>query len=313
MEIRWKVCNIGSASTSIMTEQQRLLRLIKLMELLASTRRRSVSEYATLLVVDRSTVYRYLETIEAVGYPIHRDDQKRPFLDRSALRREHPSLSFTAEESSLLSGLVRAYDSPLQSDLLNKIYVYSAQSEVLNGLIDARRAVKYRTLCEAIEQKKQVVLKQYVSVNSGQAHDRRVEPIHFRDDNTTLEAYDIEKKGIRYFQLERIEEVKLSNKRFKYTKEHQPQDTDPFQIANLPMVEVELELSLAAAQQMKERYPATKAHLKKRGNHFLFCAPVNKQFKLLDAFLMGCCREVHILHPKSLTKHLEQQWQQRTF
>nr|WKN34409.1 WYL domain-containing protein [Tunicatimonas sp. TK19036] len=299
-----------------MTEQQRLLRLLKFISLLASAYRRTVEEYASKLDVNRATIYRYLKTIEAAGFPIHRDDQKRPFLDRTLLKRELPDLVFSAEETRMLNDLVRGCTSPLQADLLSKIYMHSEQAELIeliDSMADVQQAVKYRALNEAMDEKKQVVLKQYVSVNSGKVHDRRVEPICFRDNHTTLEAYDTEKKGIRYFELDRIAEVKPSNKRFQHREQHHSQDTDPFQIANLPMLEVELELSLAAAQQLKERYPATKAYLTESGDRFLFCAPVNEQFKLLDAFLMSCCREVRIIKPKALTNHLKQLWQQRTF
>ena len=66
------------------------------------------------------------------------------------------------------------------------------------------------SLKEAMDEEKQVVLRQYVSVNSQEVRDRRVEPLRFLHRDVILEAYDVEKRAMRHFRLERIGEVKRS-------------------------------------------------------------------------------------------------------
>ena len=295
-----------------MNEQQRLLRLLKLISLLSSPLRRSAKQYADLLEVNKTTVYRYFQTIEEAGYTIHIDNEKRHYLDRAAVRRQHPDLYFNEEEAQVLSDLVRSYDTPLQQDLLNKIYTHSNLPEIANSLADAQQSVRYRTLKEAMDEEKQVVLRQYVSVNSQEVRDRRVEPVGFLHRDTILEAYDVEKRAMRHFRLERIGEVKRSTTGFQYRHQHQTRTTDPFRVADLEPVDVALRMTPTAAQQMKELYPITEAYCQETSEVVIFRAEVNSQFKLLDRLLLSLCDEVTIISPPSLKAHLEQLWSQRT-
>lgn len=296
-----------------MNEQQRLLRLLKLISLLSSPLRRTARQYADLLEVNKTTVYRYFQTIEEAGYTIRIDDEKQHYLDRTSLRQAHPSLHFSEDEAQVLRDLVRSYESPLQQDLLNKIYTHSNLPELANSLADAQRSVRYRTLKEAIDEEKQVVLRQYVSVNSQEVRDRRVEPVRFLHRDLILEAYDIEKRAMRHFRLERIGEVKRSSTAYQHRGEHQTHTTDPFRVADLEPVEVHLRMTRTAAQQMKEFYPATEAYFQETGETVVFRAQVNSQFKLLDRLLLSLCDEVVIEEPSTLKTHLESLWRQRTF
>ena len=295
-----------------MNEQQRLLRLLKLISLLSSPLRRTARQYADLLEVNKTTVYRYFQTIEEAGYTIRIDDEKQHYLDRTSLRQAHPNLYFSEDEAQVLRDLVHSYETPLQQDLLNKIYTHSNLPEIANSLADAQRSVRYRTLKEAIDEEKQVVLRQYVSVNSQEVRDRRVEPVRFLHRDLILEAYDVEKRAMRHFRLERIGEVKRSSTGYQHRGEHQTHTTDPFRVADLEPVEVRLQLTRTAAQQMKEFYPATEAYFQESGEAVVFQADVNSQFKLLDRLLLSLCDEVVIEEPATLKTHLAHLWEQRT-
>ncbi len=295
-----------------MNEQQRLLRLLKLISLLSSPLRRTARQYADLLEVNKTTVYRYFQTIEEAGYTIRIDDEKQHYLDRTSLRQGHTSLYFSEDEAQVLRDLVSSYETPLQQDLLNKIYTHSNLPEIANSLADAQRSVRYRTLKEAIDDEKQVVLRQYVSVNSQQVRDRRVEPVRFLHRDLILEAYDVEKRAMRHFRLERIGEVKRSTTGYQHRREHETHTTDPFRVADLEPVAVRLRMTRTAAQQMKEFYPATEAYFREADDAVVFQADVNAQFKLLDRLLLSLCNEVVIEEPTALKDHIKELWTQRT-
>lgn len=295
-----------------MNEQQRLLRLLKIIALLSSPLRRTVRQYADLLEVNKTTVYRYFRTIEEAGYALLVDNNNQYYLNRDTVRSRHPELHFSEEEAQVLGDLVRSYDSPIQQDLLNKIYTHSTLSELADSLSDAQQSVRYRTLKEAIREEKQVILRQYVSMNSQQVSDRRVEPIGFLHRDTLVEAYDVEKKAMRHFRLERIGEVKRSQTYFQHRSEHRQSQTDPFRVADLQPIEVVVRLTLTAAQQMKELFPATEPYFEHRDDSVLFSAPVNSEFKLLDRLLLSLCDEVEIVSPPALREHLLAVWNRRT-
>ncbi len=295
-----------------MNEQQRLLRLLKLIALLSSPLRRTARQYADLLEVNKTTIYRYFRTIEEAGYTLLLDNENQYYLDRSAVRSQHSELHFTEEEAQILGDLVRSYDSPFQQDLLNKIYTHSTLNELADSLADAQQSVRYRTLKEAIREERQVILRQYVSMNSQQISDRRVEPIGFLHRDTLVEAYDVEKKAMRHFRLERIAEVKRSQTYFQYRGEHRRSQTDPFRVADLQPVEVILKLTPTAAQQMKELYPATEPYLQQQDDAIVFSAPVNREYKLIDRLLLSLCDEVQVVSPPQLRTHLQTFWERNT-
>ncbi|MEQ9438807.1 MAG: WYL domain-containing protein [Cyclobacteriaceae bacterium] len=294
-----------------MNEQQRLLRLLKLISLLSSPLRRSAKQYAELLEVNKTTVYRYFRTIEEAGYSVLIDEENRHYLDRAAMKRHHPELYFNEEEAQVLGDLVRSYDSPMQQDLLNKIYTHSNLSELANSIADAQQSVRYRLLKEAMQEEKQVILRQYVSMNSQQVSDRRIEPIGFLHRDTIVEAYDVEKKAMRHFRLERTAEVKRLQTYFQYRKAHHKSTTDPFRVADLQPVDVVVKLTPTAAQQMKELYPATEDYFQPCQDAILFSAPVNAEFKLLDRLLLSLCDEVEVVSPPNLREHLLTIWSHR--
>ena len=295
-----------------MNEQQRLLRLLKLIALLSSPLRRTVRQYADLLEVNKTTIYRYFRTIEEAGYALLLDDQNQYYLDRSTVRSRHPELHFSEEEAQVLGDLVRSYDSPIQQDLLNKIYTHSTLTELADSLADAQQSVRYRILKEAIREERQVILRQYVSMNSQQIGDRRVEPIGFLHRDTLVEAYDVEKKAMRHFRIERIAEVKRCQTYFQNRGEHRHSQTDPFRVANLQSVDIAVKLTPTAAQQMKELYPATEPYLQQQGDSTIFSAPVNREFKLIDRLLLSLCDEVQVVSPPQLREHLQAFWKRNT-
>lgn len=294
-----------------MSEPRSLLRILNFISLLAGPYKRTAKEYAKHFNVDKSTISRYKRTLEEVGFVVHQDQELYLYLDRDALRMQ-PHVSFTEEEAHLLSDLVRSYPSPLQQDLLNKIYICSPLPELAESTSRAQLSRCYRLIKEAIKEEKQMVLLQYVSVNSNNQRNRKVEPLRFIHQDTAVEAFDVKKKAIRHFHLDRMADVKLLQTPFRFKKHHFAKHTDPFRIADVEMVDIALELTLAAAQQMKEAYPDTKPYLTTNGNRELYNGPVNARFLQLDRFLLSMCREVNIIEPQSLKDHLEQLWHQKT-
>lgn len=294
-----------------MSEPRSLLRILKLISLLASPYKRTAKEYAEHFEVDKSTISRYKRVLEDVGFVIHQNQDLQLYLDREALRSQ-PHITFNEDEASLLSDLVRSYPGPLQQDLLTKIYISSPLPELAERTNQAKLARCYRLIKEAISEEKQVVLVEYVSVNSNNRANRKVEPLRFIQQDTSLEAFDVEKKAIRHFHLDRMTDVRCLQTPFRFKKMHYAQHTDPFKIGDVEMIEVELELALNAAQQLKEAYPDTQAYLTPNGKGVLYKGPVNAKFLQLDRFLLSMCCEVQIMKPESLKEHLNTLWHKKT-
>lgn len=294
-----------------MIEQRKLLRLLKLIGLLGSARRRTVAELADVLEASPPTVYRYLELLQEVGFDIRTNELHQHFL-ASQNPPKNTLLQLSLEEAQLLQSLVRGAHTPMQQSLQNKIYTGSELAECAYNIEKARVGLCYRQLQQAMAERKQVVLVHYFSENSNEVRNRKAEPIRLLDEDLILEAFDTEKKQIRHFKLERMEEVKLLDTPFRFKHKHQHASTDPFGVSDHQNVKVKLKLSQIGRRRLLEEFPACAAFLKANGKGSYFEAEVNAGFKLLDRFLLSYCDEVKVLEPETLKKHLEMKWKKKT-
>ena len=295
-----------------MSEPRRLLRLLKFISLLGDKIRRTTKEYAELLHVNRSTVNRYKKVLEEAGFVIHTNADNQLYINRDSLK-QHPHLFFSEEEAFILNELIKTYDGPHRQDLLKKIYVNSSLPEITEDTLRARQARMYRTSKVAITTEKQLKIIGYLSVNSNTQQDRKVEPFRVLPGNLAVEAYDVEKKGVRHFHFDRMADVEATSVNHRFKGKHIPQNPDPFRVANSALEEVNLEMTLRAAQQMREQFPDTANYIQPdKHNKMIYQGPVNAQFKLLDRFLLSMCMEVKVIQPKRLIDHLNELWEQRT-
>src|SRR5690606_22065662 len=144
---------------------------------------------------------------------------------------------------------------PLQEDLSRKLAFHSEARELPEQFLKLRVARLFRVLNEAIENRKQVVLKHYHSANSQEITDRLVEPFRFGEGFQSVQALDTKDKQCKYFKLERIGDVVVLNKPYKFEKLHERGKTDVFGMSGKKEIWVTLRLSLRAYVLMREEFP----------------------------------------------------------
>lgn len=133
-----KLCNLGFPKCLFVSAQPHLLRLLKFIRLLADRPGRTVSQFARTLETSERTVYRYLDTLEELGYLIDKDIHERYFLfEADATRRP----AFTADESALVDRLLSSLPAelPLMDSIRRKLSLTSdpATQNITDG--DATR------------------------------------------------------------------------------------------------------------------------------------------------------------------------------
>ncbi len=294
-----------------MTDQQKLLRLLKLITLLGSTRKRTAREYADKFEISLATIHRHLNLLRDAGFDIQKDEHHCHYLLKPG-DSTRSALHFTVEEAQELQIMVKSFSSPLQQSLLNKIYAGSELAENVYSIVKARIAQNYKQLSHAITAQKQVVLRQYFSENSKETKDRKVEPIQLDNEKMLLIAYEIGAQKSKHFKLDRIEEVNLLNAAFKYTRKHgDGTPIDPFGIVDAQRVQVVLQLSELARHRLLERFQDCASFIRKDGKECYFEGEVNAGFKIMDRFLLSYCDEIIILQPSSLKDHLQNIWKKK--
>lgn len=291
-----------------MIPQAKILRVFQLIGLLKGGGR-TVDQLSQQLEATTRTVYRYFKLLEEIGFIIDQDFHGKYFIHRE--EGENPEDSFTLEEVSILRQLIQsgAGGHPLRENILKKLAFHSEAKELPEQFLKLRVARMFRSVSEAIELKKQVVLKNYHSANSQEVTDRLVEPFQFGEGFQSVLALDTKDKQCKYFKLERIGEVVILEKPFKFQKLHEKSATDIFGISGKKEIWITLQLSLRAYVLLREEYPLSLPYLEKNedaeGRSYTFHAPV-LNFKGVGRFVLGLADEVSITGPVEFKNYIKE-------
>ncbi len=296
-----------------MIPQAKILRVFQLIGLLKGGGR-TIDQLAQQLDTTTRTIYRYFKLLEEIGFIIDQDFHGRYFIHREA--DEDPESRFTLEEVSILRQLIQSAASghPLRGVLLKKLAFHSEAKDVPEQFLKLRVAKMFRKLSEAVEEKSQVVLKNYHSANSQEITDRLVEPFQFGEGFQSVLALDTKDKQCKYFKLERIGDVVMLNKPYKFNKLHKKTSTDIFGISGRKEMWVVLRLSLRAYVLLREEYPLSQPYLEKEeteeGKSYVFNGPV-LHFKGVGRFVMGLADEITVLGPPEFKVFIKEKIKQQ--
>jgi predicted DNA-binding transcriptional regulator YafY len=292
-----------------MIPQAKILRVFQLIGLLKGGGR-TVEQLAQQLDTTPRTIYRYYKLLEEIGFIIDQDFHGRYFIHQE--EGENPEDRFTLEEVSILRQLVDSGTNklhPLRGALLKKLAFHSEAKELPEQFLKLRVAKMFRSLSEAVEEGKQVILKNYHSANSQEITDRLVEPFQFGEGFQSVQALDTKDKQCKYFKLERIGEVMILDKPFKFQKLHEKSSTDIFGISGKKETWINLNLSLRAYVLLREEYPLSLPYLEKietaEERTYVFHAPV-LNFKGVGRFVMGLADEITIVSPPEFKNYIKE-------
>jgi len=198
--------------------------------------------------------------------------------------------------------------------LLKKLAFHSEAKDIPEQFLKLRVAKMFRKLSEAMEQKNQVILKNYHSANSQEITDRLVEAFQFGEGFQSVLALDTKDKQCKYFKLERIGDVVILDKPYKFSKLHKKTNTDIFGISGRKEIWIKLRLTLRAYVLMREEYPLSQPYLEKEDTEesksYIFNGPV-LQFKGVGRFVMGLADEIKVLGPPEFKAYIKERLKQQ--
>jgi predicted DNA-binding transcriptional regulator YafY len=287
--------------------QAKILRIFQLIGLLKSGGR-TVNQLAQQLDANTRTIYRYFKLLEELGFMIDQDFHGKFFIHRE--EGENPEDRFSLEEVTMMRQLLQSGASghPLQEAMLRKLSFHSEARDLPEQFLKMRVAKLFRTINEAIEGKKQIILKNYHSANSQEITDRLVEPFQFGEGFQSVLALDTKDKQSKYFKLERIGEVVVLDKPYKFEQMHQKNATDMFGLSGRKQVWVTLKLSLKACMLLREEFPLSVKYIEKDeesdGKSYVFNGPV-LHFKGIGRFVMGLADEISIVSPPEFKQYVK--------
>ena len=288
-----------------MAEQRKILRIFKLISLLKGVRRRSPKELSDILEISKRTVYRYFNLLEELGFVIDVDFEGAYFIPTD--EGDEYQFTLNAEESLLIRQSIKSLSAShnLSEHILKKLHMMSEQAQIGENILNASNGLKIEKLSKAIQDKTQVKLLNYSSLNSNTDTNRLFEPITFTTNYTGVIGVDVQKapKEARIFNINRIGQVETLEKEQQFASEIEVQPIDSFGFKGEKLFDVALKLKRKAYSHMIQFYPQTKPLVKGKTDDYVFSGKAYFS-EYLFRFLMAFPDEVVVLNPQELNHEL---------
>jgi predicted DNA-binding transcriptional regulator YafY len=278
-----------------MFNQNRIYRVFQLINFLRTKPSKTPRSLAGLLEISERSVYRYFDLIGQLGFEVKKSEAGRFYIEAN----EDERIPFTAQEVDYITKMVNSVgkNSTIGQSVLHKVGNYTEHQVAARNFYDANLGKIIEQLSIAIQEKKQVMLVKYFSARSETVTDRLVEPMQFTDNYEAISAFEVSTEQNKYFNIERISEVRLLDSDMFFEDQHEFFKPDVFGFQGKEMdKEVEFEMSLRASLLLKEEYPMARAYIKALpgGKRFIFKAKV-QAYEGPARFVKGFGDEIKII------------------
>lgn len=289
-------------------EENKTIVILKMLTRLSGRYRISYQELSDEFGISLRTFYRYLQDMESAGFLLDRHESACR-LHRDYQKQVYSLFHLTDEEAQVLVKLIETIDVENKDadKLLKKLdIIYDIRK--LNKLpFSSYEAIE--KLKESMQKKMVVKLVNYRSSHSNEVSDRLVEPFQFISEYEGVWCLDQKDKICKQFKLHRIDKVELLPSRFLYENLHELPFEDIFHMSGKKAMDtIDLEMSLTAANLLKEDFPGSKKVLtetKKKPNNFRLTVPI-ANYHGVGRFVLGLPGEIRVLGSPGFIGFLEE-------
>jgi proteasome accessory factor C len=296
-------------------EQQKILRVFKLISLLKSNIGKPAHKLAEALETDIRTIYRYLKLLESLGFHIQKQHSKYKIVDRVENPMDYSYGTFNEEEIRYLAEVLNSRNDKnlLKNSILQKVFIRTDLNQNINQIYHANLGLFVDRLSLAIRESNQVLLKDYYSVRSDSVSDRLVEPISFSKNFDAIYAFELESMSSKIFKIERIGEVSITTKKMAYQQLHDQLEQGLFGFIGENKFGIHLKLSKRAYQLLIEEFPDTIPFCRRSSQGDYILQTEVPQLQGIGRFVLGLPGEIEILGNIELKEYLITQKQNFIF
>lgn len=275
------------------------------MKMLTANVEYSVDDIAARLDMSRRTIYRYIDTFRDAGFVIKKSgqcirlDKESPhFKDISQL------VHFTEEEAVILRRAIESIDdtNTLKMNLKRKLYSVYDSKTLADTVVKGHNADNIHSLIEAIENRRQVVLRNYHSAHS--IRDRKVEPFGFTTNYVNVWCYDTEDGKCKIFKTARIDGVEILDAGWQHESEHEEGFIDIFRMIGSARIHVRLELGLLSRNLLLEEYPLAEEYVSQIAPERWLLETDVANLHGVGRFIAGLLDDIRIIEPYGLKTYL---------
>lgn len=297
-----------------MIDHRTLENTLKLLKLLASSKY-TPERVAEILDVSSRTAYRYIQTLNDVGFCVQRENgyyfiakTDKAYTDISQL------VHFTEEEEGLVYDIMQGLssDAVVQRNLKAKMAAVFNIDSLAMSVTGSRSHSNLSKVLSAIKKHHRICLRDYRSSHSNTTNDRVVEPFEIIDNYSTIWAFDPGDKANKQFKLSRTNRIdELEDQPWLFEKLHQAAPVDVFRSSGLgEEYDICLEMDTMAQNLLVEEFPLTKPLVRKAGDKWRISAKVYNLYAV-GRFVLGLVDHVKIIDSPELVENIEQRLQNR--
>lgn len=291
-------------------EQQKILRVFKLINLLQVNLGKPVHRLAELLETDERTIYRYFNLLEALGFVVIKEFNKYKIQERPEYLPNTGSYgNFSSEENQWLKGLIEGHGKGnlLKDSILQKLQLKTEVEQGSEHLFRANLGRLVDLIGQGISTKNRVWLKEYYSLSSDIVSDRLIEPVGFSSDYEHIHGFEVESLTMKMFKIERIGEVVISSESWSFESEHRLPERALFGFTGQAKFFIKLKLSKKAYQLMMEEHPNARPFMKiKNRNQYFFQGEI-PHLPGLARFILGLPGEIKVIKGEEMKAYLAEQ------
>lgn len=289
-------------------DQPKIERLLRLMKMLTANNRYTIEDLADKLEMSPRTVYRYIDTFREAGFVVKKsgnyiklDKQSPYFKDISQL------VHFTDEEAHILKSAIESIDenNVIKQNLKSKLYSVYDYKILAECVTKGSNAKNVNSIVEAMENRKQIVLKNYKSANSGHISDRVIEPYEFTTNYIQVWGYEVGSGENKIYKISRIGEVEILENDWENESQHKTAYMDIFRYSSFNQYPVKLQLGLRAASLLIEEYPLSEKYLTKISETQYILETNVASFEGVGRFVLGLLDDIEVLHSPEFKEFLE--------
>ena len=285
----------------------RIVRLLRLMELLSSNVDYTTQELMDRLKISRRSIFRYLESFKIAGFTMKKKGPNVHKLLSNACHKIELSqlIHLSDEEAYLLHNLMGALSSDCQVVMnlehkLAALFDATSVTEIIGNKVTGENIMRLR---QAIDEKKQVTLVDYESGNTMSISDRLVEPIKFSTNYTDVYAYEVSTDTTKIFKISRIGKVEISLTDWQHEDRHETIETDCFRMTGKEDIPVTLKMTLKAKNLLIEEYPLSSKYISYDGHTWWFKGNV-KDLHGVGRFVIGLADQIKTIDSPELNNYI---------
>ena len=264
-------------------------------------------ELANNLNITPRTAFRYIRSFKDSGFVVQKRNGNVHKLLRMPVRNIDLSelIHLSPEEAHILHTLLMSLsgDSQVLINLEKKLTALFDATSITEIIGNRTAAESLMRLREAMDERTQVILKDYESGHTMTVSDRLVEPYGFSTNYCDVYAYEVATGLNKTFKVSRIGYVMPLQTEWKYSEHHEVIEPDCFRMNGKERIPVTLRMTLKAKNLLIEEYPLSAKYVSYDGEWWWFRANV-KDLAGVGRFVIGLADQIKVIWPESLISYI---------